>query len=213
MPTVTPNLGLYKPLINNATDENLWGGYLNDDMDIIDAYCFNLSTQIAALGAVPTGGLVDYAGSSAPVGWLLCYGQAVSRVTYAALFTAIGTTYGSGDGSTTFNLPDCRGRVGAGKDDMGGVGANRLTNQPGGVNGDILGGAGGLETHTLTVAQLAAHNHPPISGTYLASGGGAAQTPLAGSGATTFSTTSDTGGGQAHNNVQPTIIFNKIIKT
>lgn len=75
---------------------------------------------------IPVGSLTAYAGSTAPTGWLLCYGQAVSRTTYAALYSAIGTTYGSGDGSTTFNLPDLRGRVVAGLDDMGGTDAGRL---------------------------------------------------------------------------------------
>ena len=65
---------------------------------------------------MPTGSVIPYAGKSAPDGWLLCDGAAVSRTTYAALFTVIGTTFGSGDGSTTFNLPDLRGRVAVGVD-------------------------------------------------------------------------------------------------
>lgn len=77
---------------------------------------------------VPAGVLAPYAGSAAPTGWLLCHGQAVNRTTFAALFAVLGTTYGAGDGSTTFNLPDMRGRVVAGKDDMGGSAANRLIN-------------------------------------------------------------------------------------
>jgi microcystin-dependent protein len=74
----------------------------------------------------PPGVVVAFAGSAAPNGWLICDGSAVSRTTYAALFAAIATAYGSGDGSTTFNLPDLRGRVAVGKDDMGGSAANRL---------------------------------------------------------------------------------------
>lgn len=66
-------------------------------------------------------------GRCSPTDWLFCYGQAVSRTTYAALFTAIGTNYGAGDGSTTFNLPDMRGRIAAGKDDMGGTAASRMS--------------------------------------------------------------------------------------
>ena len=73
---------------------------------------------------MPAGMLFPFAGASAPTGYLLCHGQAVSRTTYADLFTAIGTTYGTGDGSSTFNLPDLRGRVIAGQDDMGGSSAN-----------------------------------------------------------------------------------------
>jgi hypothetical protein len=97
---------------------------------------------------VPTGVLNPYAGATAPAGWLLCYGQAISRTTYSTLFTAIGTTYGVGDGSTTFLLPDMRGRVAAGQDDMGGTSADRLTTAGGGLDGDTLGAAGGSQNHT-----------------------------------------------------------------
>lgn len=94
-------------------------------------------------GTVPAGSMTAFAGSSAPTGWLLSYGQEVSRSTYATLFAAIGTTYGTGDGSTTFNLPDLRGRTLAGKDNMGGSAASRLTSGASGVDGATLGAAGG----------------------------------------------------------------------
>ena len=61
-----------------------------------------------AVPVMPVGCVIPFAGAAAPTGWLLCQGQAVSRTTYAQLFSVIGTTYGSGDGSTTFNLPDMR---------------------------------------------------------------------------------------------------------
>jgi microcystin-dependent protein len=86
---------------------------------------------------------------------LLCYGQEISRTTYSALFTVVSTTYGVGDGSTTFNLPDLRGRVPAGLDNMGGSDAGRLS------LANTLGTTGGSETVTLTSAQsgVPAHSH------------------------------------------------------
>lgn len=165
----------------------------------------------AVPGAVPSGVVLPYAGTTAPDGFLFCYGQAVSRSTYATLFAAVSTTYGAGDGSTTFNLPDLRGRAVAGKDNMGGTSANRLTNQSGGVNGDVLGDTGGAETHTLTVGQMPAHTHSMPTGVYAGAVDGRATT-----GASTqlkTETTGSAGSGNAHNNVQPTIILNYIIKT
>ena len=178
---------------------------------------------------MPSGSLMPYAGSSAPTGYLLCDGAAISRTTYSALFALVGTTYGSGDGSSTFNIPDLRGRVIAGQDDMGGSSANRLTNQTGGVDGDTLGGTGGEEGQTLTTSQLASHSHfgANYGGTGTAYLNAADQKIMANGndgGASSYhffrttdtpntATTSDSGGGTAHNNVQPTIILNYIIKT
>lgn len=171
-----------------------------------------------AVGAAFVAGMVmPYAGSSAPSGWLLAYGQDVSRTTYSDLFSAIGTTYGSGDGSTTFTLPDLRGRTVAGQDDMGGTSADRLTNQTGGLNGDTLGATGGSETHTLTEAQLPAHSHSLGTNGRVQVGNdnGTAYSGkwVSGSGSTITYSTEDTGSDTAHNNVQPTIILNYIIKT
>ena len=193
------------------------------------------AAKLASGAAFSAGMLMPYAGTSAPTGWLLAYGQAVSRTTYADLFSALGTTYGSGDGSTTFNLPDLRGRAIAGQDDMGGSSANRLTNQSGGLNGDTLGATGGSETHTLTTAQMPSHTHSvssvTVNGVQATGSGGAPWQGLVYSSgtngsitnrATTYGVSSsnphtaslaNTGSGSAHNNVQPTIILNYIIKT
>lgn len=175
------------------------------------------SPQATIANITPVGAVLDYAGATAPTGWLLCYGQSLVRATYPDLFTAIGTLFGAADG-THFNLPDLRGRVVAGQDDMGGSSANRLTNPAsttGGIDGDVLGGTGGLETHVITQAQLAVHSHSQV--TSAAGGGltrrlsdnglsGAAQDIAQGA------STATTGSGDAHNNVQPTLILNKIIK-
>lgn len=94
---------------------------------------------------VPPGVITQYAGASAPAGWLICDGSAVSRTTYAALFAAIGTTYGIGDGSSTFNLPDLRNRVAAGK----GTSSNFST----------LAYVGGEEAHALAIGEMPSHAH------------------------------------------------------
>ena len=90
----------------------------------------------------PAGIVMPFAGSTAPQGYLLCDGSAVSRTDYADLFAAIGTTYGAGDESTTFNLPDLSGRV------VLGVSQSHA-----------LGTTGGEATHTLTEQELPAHTH------------------------------------------------------
>lgn len=104
---------------------------------------------------VPPGMIMAWPAASVPSGWLLCYGQAISRTTYAGLYSIVGTTYGTGDGTTTFNLPDLRGRTIFGKDNMGGTAASRLTSAISNVDGTTLGAVGGdqrsqLHTHVLT---------------------------------------------------------------
>jgi len=98
---------------------------------------------------IPTGSVQMFAGSTAPVNWLMCDGSAVSRTTYAALFALIGTTYGVGNGSTTFNLPDMRSRMPVG------------VGQGSGFTNRTLGATGGAESVTLTDAQsgLVGHTH------------------------------------------------------
>ena len=117
----------------------------------------------------PIGSLVDYAGAGDPtpgsgsIKWLLADGRAISRTTYATLFTALSTTYGVGDGTTTFNLPDFRGRVSAGPDSMGTAqgAASRMAdnNTRGAVGGISASTAVAAHTHTGTVSTAAAHDH------------------------------------------------------
>lgn len=223
--------------LSNSLDRNGYGGMrapLNmSGFAIQNVLPGSADTDVATVGqlvAMPVGAVTDYAGTTAPSGWLLCYGQAVSRTTFAALFAAIGTTYGTGDGSTTFNLPDCRGRVSAGKDDMGGASADRLTSP---LNGDNLGATGGSQGVAISVAQLPSHDHggntaqggahSHVVNAFLSSTGGfqsgsrfepgtlgsGVETSIAGNHVHAIPAQ---GGGEAHPNVQPTIIFNKIIK-
>ena len=163
------------------------------------------NSLVGITNAPPPGVVLPYAGSAAPSGWQLCYGQAISRTTYVNLFAVCGETFGVGDGATTFNLPDLRGRSVAGLDNMGGVSANRITN----AQADALGGAMGAETHTLSIGELANHAHSY----YLP----AATTASAGeagvnAGTNTATNTTGAGTGDAHNNVQPTFFLNYIIK-
>ena len=105
---------------------------------------------------MPTGAIIVWTTTSAPTGFLLCDGSAVSRTTYSDLFDVVGTTYGVGDGSTTFNVPDLLGRVVIMVDGA----ANRITSaSTNGANADTLGGAGGAQTHTLVTGETPAHTH------------------------------------------------------
>lgn len=173
---------------------------------------------------VPTGSVMPYAGGTAPTGWLLCDGSWVSTTTYSALFAVLGYTYGSS--GATFALPDLRGRVPAGKDNMGSTGAaNRLTAGGSGVTGTTLGASGGAENITLNSNQMPSHNHwiangdninAALGGNYLtrqSNPGTNNDYALSGSGtAPSIGLTSSAGGNQAHINVQPTLVLSYIIK-
>lgn len=168
--------------------------------------------------AVPSGVIFPYAGSSAPTVAEEIPGQAVSRSTYAALFAAIGTNYGTGDGTTTFNVPDLRGRIPAGKDDMGGSAASRLTATTITPDGVTLSAVGGAQTVTLTQANLPSGisltGSIPYSGTTPPSGTGAPKMTIDTASDGNYTVSVSLGGsGTATNKVQPTIITNYIIKT
>ncbi len=156
---------------------------------------------------VPIGTIAQYGGKTDPSYWLICDGRAVSRDTYSELFAAIGTTYGTGDGSTTFNIPDLRGRVSVGASDSYTIGAK-----------------GGEATHTLTVDEMPSHTHAFTKGgtsininvtrdsetthgfDWPTSGG------LWGGLKKANTSIANTGGGKAHNNMQPYVVTNYIIK-
>jgi microcystin-dependent protein len=182
--------------------------------------------------SVPIGGVLPYTGTTAPnSNFVLPYGQAISRTTYSSYFSLVSTTFGSGDGSTTFNVPDLRGRVVAGADGMGGSSAGRLTDAVAGI--DALGDAGGAQSHTLSTSEMPAHSHgvtdPGHNHGFSNNpfyGGSQTSTPASGgsvshpSNSQTVSITSNTtgisiqnnGGGGAHNNVQPTIVLNYLLR-
>jgi microcystin-dependent protein len=210
-----------------------------------------IAAALASAGSFISGMVMDFAGAAAPPGWLLCQGQSVLRADYPTLFTAIGTTYGSVDG-THFNVPDLGGRVTAGKEAM----ATRLTTAGAGIDGSVLGATGGAQTYVLLDTQVASHVHSMQSHGHSVSTGGHAHGVLSGysillanagntwgysstpgnpyqngylgytsgstdaagdlGGSTGVPNTPNTGGsgsGLAHQNTQPTIIMNKIIKT
>ena len=110
-----------------------------------------IENKINSIATPPTGLTCSFGGSVAPPGWLICDGSAVSRILYDELFQVIGTTFGSGDGSTTFNLPDLRQKIPIGySSDVDGY--------------DTLGDSIGNETHSLSVNELAKHNHSGSTG-------------------------------------------------
>lgn len=213
---------------------------LEDRLRILEAKTVDLQNQAAPIGSV-----TQTARSTAPTGWLLCDGTAVSRTTYAGLFAAIGTTYGSGNGSTTFNLPNLKGRVPVGRDS-------------GQTEFDVLGEASGSKTHTLSSGEMPSHTHVQNAHTHVQNshnhtqnshthglggqngvmrsnttatgnsssiGTGHYWSGLANSDAATAvnqattatnqattATNQNTGGGGAHNNLQPYLVLNFIIR-
>ena len=141
----------------------------------------------------------------------------------SSLFSAIGSTYGSGDGSTTFNVPDFRGRIAAGQDNMGGSAASRLTTAVSGVDGTTVGASGGDQrqqshTHTATVTDPGhSHTYTSVAGAggggNIQSGGGSSTTPSTSSQTTGISVANSTTGAGSSQNVQPTLVVTYIIKT
>lgn len=149
---------------------------------------------------LPIGGIIAFASDTIPNGWLLCDGRAVSRTEYSELFKAIGTKHGSGNGSTTFNLPNPKGRTLVGKDSTD-------------TDFNELGKTGGEKTHTLTVDEMPSHKHELIVNKQQGGVNAAFQATWG----TAFSSTDSnsvlaTGGDQPHNNLQPHIVTNFIIK-
>lgn len=165
----------------------------------------------------PAGLIAPYAGTTVPDKWLACDGSAVSRTTYSGLFAAIGTTWGVGNGTTTFNLPDLRGRTTIGD----GTGS--------GLTARTLGASLGNETHALSIPELPTHAHnitdpghahtaQRVKGSGASDGffndgivqSGSYSTATASTGITT---TQNAGSGSSHNNMQPSAVVKYMIRT
>lgn len=164
--------------------------------------------KVKTSDTLPIGTQVAYGGTVPPTGWLICDGSAVSRTTYAELFKVIGTSYGAGDGSTTFNLPNKKGRLSAGYDS---------TNSKFNAIGKHLG----EETHTLTVAELP-KDFPKLQKS-IAYDSGSTEAGFSAGEVKNYSSNeyklklsqnvfTSTGNGEPHNNIQPTEVDNWIIK-
>lgn len=168
-----------------------------------------LSLSSAGLASpLPTGATIIWLTATAPSGWLLCYGQAVSRATYSALFAVISTTYGVGNGTTTFNVPDFRSRVPLGYDLMGGGSATTRTTSP--TAASLNESAAGEEKHTLLIGEIPAHTHTYTNYTSTNTDpGGSGGTPKNASSTATGSA----GGDGSHNNLQPYLTICLIVKT
>jgi microcystin-dependent protein len=160
--TVTLNIdGLGAKPLRSAQGVELLAGTLIQTAPYVALYnstdaAWYLHGFFGQVYSVPLLGCVDYFGITAPnSSFIFPRGQALSRTTYAAAFAIMGTTYGSGDGSTTFNVPDLGGRVRVMTESL----ASRLTSSFFGGNSTVMGATGGAESTTLTTAQLPAHSH------------------------------------------------------
>lgn len=191
-------------------------------------------SSISSAGSVlvPAGVILPYGGTSAPTGYLPCDGAAVSRTTYSALFGVVGTVYGVGNGTTTFNVPNLLGRAP--------IGAGTYTDTVSGSITRTLGASLGAEAHVVTTAQMPSHthiqnptthNHNNIPTILIGNGGAGALTAvetrsdfsstLNATGLTVLNldavnitaTNQNTGGGLSHNNMQPSLVINYIIKS
>jgi len=176
--------------------------------------------NLSGIEGIPTATIVPWSDSSIPTGFLECNGAAVSRSTYSALFAIVGTTYGSGDGSTTFNVPDLQDNVAVSKSPTKNLastgGANTVT-----ATGNV---GGSTANATLSTPQLASHSHPGgaatpnFGGDQYQDGPGPRRINLSGTG------NNGSGGGHSHNMsatfsgdstsvVQPYLTVVYIIKT
>lgn len=174
-------------------------------------------SQLLDIYAGLTGTILPTVATSAPSGWLLCDGSAVSRTDYSNLFALVGTSFGAGNGSTTFNLPDLRGRS------IIGVG------QGSGLSNRVRGQVGGAETHQLATGEIPAHQHfvfntdatsngsPNVTASQYAvmdnsTSSNGSYDINGNANVATVGLTSSTGSNGSHNNMQPFMALSYIIR-
>jgi microcystin-dependent protein len=150
-PTLTYKFVFTTPTAGDPPATSIWtlDNVVNPAASVLAA----LAAYEAQLAGCPIGTIVPFGGGTEPTGWHFCAGQAISRSTYSALFAIVGTTFGVGNGTTTFNLPDLRGRYPMGADNMNGSAANRVSFSVCGLTATI-GNAGGsqyAQTDNITV--------------------------------------------------------------
>ncbi len=194
---------------------------LQQNFDYLEKLSSTLLSTVSA--AIPVGVILQWGTGTAPTNWLICDGASVLRATYPTLFGLWGTTYGSADG-THFNLIDLRGRIPVGVD----AGAGRVTAN------NTLAAVAGAEAHTLGTTEIPSHTHtltdpghshsPPASNpNFLTDGAGGTGASITTTGAgyrvasptadaSTGITIANTGGGGGHNNLQPYVCINHIVR-
>lgn len=246
--TVTLNVdGLGAKPLRSAPNAELLAGTIIQGTPYVALYnssdgAFYLQGFVGNPYNIPIGAGMDFWAPTAPnSSFVFPFGQAISRTTYSTYFGMVGTTFGAGDGSTTFNLPDKRGRLAACVDNLGGTTANRLTSGSMAGVRHTLGGAGGADTNTLTAAAIPSITSAQVNTIVVTVPGGQPHFPVTDgtiadvgtavggnrmpnqtggswghqdsmSGNNTISVTSNNTGGGAHDNLQPTILCNYILR-
>jgi microcystin-dependent protein len=221
--TTAHNLNLKAPLASPTFTGNVVlpsttsiGNVSATELGYVDGVTSAIQTQLNTIvnttipNATPTGTVVMWVTGVAPTGWILCQGQEVVVADYSSLASVLGTTYGAltngsgGVGTTHFRLPDLRGRVPMGS------GTGRNVADSANLTARTLGTkVSDAETHTLIIAEMPSHDHSSLQFGPGAGGAGLRADAIV----TTDTRTGPTGGGQAHNNTQPSTVINFIIKS
>ena len=210
--------------IRKGDNEDSYGytDITSDNLNINKAGDLKAGKSISAPSMI--GQILMFAGTSAkvPTGWKICDGSALSRTTYSGLYNVIGTTWGSGNGSTTFNIPDLRGRAPVGAGQGTGLTNRTLGDTVGAETVKLTAAQSGLPAHTHTLAGKVAYTTDGFAGdqydSLTGTGNKAVRTETASDGVHNMSATGAVSGGasaasSAHNNMQPSAVVNYIIFT